>query len=331
MSRNSVQILGEAAALAALEGPWWELWRRSPNATPFQSPAWLLPWWRAFSPGRLATAALWRKGRLLALLPLYVEPGPDPRMLPIGIGTSDYLDMLIDPESAPPALSLLLPALAREVADWRCCRFEELPPDAAAFRLPSAGDFIERLECQSACPVLDPARPLPAEVRRSLRRAVRRAEASGRLAILRIGPDETDGFLARLFVLHGQRWRQAGEAGVLADSAVRRFHRDAVALLAQAGLVRLYEYRLNGQVLAAYYGLIDRGRAYAYIGGYDPEFAALSPGSVLLAHAIDEARREGATEFHLLRGREAYKYKWGAVDRWNRCREIVRGVSDAAG
>jgi CelD/BcsL family acetyltransferase involved in cellulose biosynthesis len=43
----------------------------------------------------------------------------------------------------------------------------------------------------------------------------------------------------------------------------------------------------------------------------------LSPGTQIVAHAIEEAVREGAEEFHFLRGGEAYKYAWGAVDRQN--------------
>jgi CelD/BcsL family acetyltransferase involved in cellulose biosynthesis len=42
----------------------------------------------------------------------------------------------------------------------------------------------------------------------------------------------------------------------------------------------------------------------------------LSAGTQIVAHAIEEAAREGATEFHFLRGGEAYKYAWG-VDRPN--------------
>jgi hypothetical protein len=42
------------------------------------------------------------------------------------------------------------------------------------------------------------------------------------------------------------------------------------------------------------------------------------------AHAIEQALREGAREFHFLRGQEAYKYGWGAVDRWNQRRSFRR-------
>jgi len=35
----------------------------------------------------------------------------------------------------------------------------------------------------------------------------------------------------------------------------------------------------------------------------------------MIGHAIEEAVRAGASEFDFLRGKEAYKYKWGAKDR----------------
>jgi CelD/BcsL family acetyltransferase involved in cellulose biosynthesis len=55
-------------------------------------------------------------------------------------------------------------------------------------------------------------------------------------------------------------------------------------------------------------------RWYDYIGGFDPQFSSLSPGSLLIGHAIEQAEAEGAAHFDFLRGAEAYKYRWGAVD-----------------
>jgi hypothetical protein len=45
---------------------------------------------------------------------------------------------------------------------------------------------------------------------------------------------------------------------------------------------------------------------------------------------MEEAIRDGAREFHFLRGGEGYKYGWGAVDRYNRRRTITRRQADAA-
>jgi CelD/BcsL family acetyltransferase involved in cellulose biosynthesis len=41
----------------------------------------------------------------------------------------------------------------------------------------------------------------------------------------------------------------------------------------------------------------------------------LSPSAALVGFAMREAAREGASEFDLLRGGEAYKRRWGAEPR----------------
>src|SRR5690242_1723114 len=108
----------DPAAFAALEPEWWTLWRQSPSATPFQSPAWLLPWWRAFAPGELNGLAVRRSDRLIALAPHYVEAGArGRRVLPIGISVSDYHDVLIDAEFAHRAASELV-ARITESSSW---------------------------------------------------------------------------------------------------------------------------------------------------------------------------------------------------------------------
>src|SRR4051794_40342075 len=93
-----IETVEDAAALEALAPAWWDLWRRCPAATPFTSPAWALPWWRTFGPGKLCGAAVWDGHALVALAPIYLEEGAlGARLLPIGIGISDALDVLVDP------------------------------------------------------------------------------------------------------------------------------------------------------------------------------------------------------------------------------------------
>lgn len=332
MSHLVVEVAKDLAELDAVAPDWWSLWRRSPGATPFQSPAWLIPWWRAFHPGDLHMVMVRDKGELVGVAPFYIEQGAlGRRILPIGISLSDYLDVLLDPASTEAAGRALVTHFEGMSDLWDSWDMEELPPGAAALALPCPDGCENSLAEQSACPVLSLAAgpngvagAVPKAKARKLRMARHRLDRRGDAEVARVEADRAGDFLEELFRLHDARWRSRGEAGVLADETVRRFHRDAIDGLLEAGLLRLYLLRAGDQIAGAYYGFFDDRRAYAYLGGFDPAFTFESPGTILVGHAIAEASREGATEFHFLRGREPYKYEWGAEDRWNQRRSFRR-------
>jgi CelD/BcsL family acetyltransferase involved in cellulose biosynthesis len=93
-------------------------------------------------------------------------------------------------------------------------------------------------------------------------------------------------------------------------------------------LLRFYLLRFDGAAAAGFYGFSHGRRGYSYLTGFDPAFGFESPGALLLAHAVEEAIAEDAREFHFLRGREDYKYEWGAIDRWNCRRSFRRGAAE---
>jgi len=334
MNADSIAAIRDTATLVELVPAWKALWNRAPGATPFQSPHWLIPWWHAFAPGQLFTFAVWRSSRLAALAPLYLETGPlGRRLLPLGISVSDYLDVLVDPEWFEPAGHALVSQLTGPGVPWDVCELSELAPDAAALRLPAPDRWPQTSEASQSCPVLAlPERleelrsVLPPRKIRNLRMAWHRAERRGRPTLLRGDRHRAPALISELIRLHRSRWQSKGESGVLADPRVRSFHADAIAGLLDCGLARLYALEIGGQVAGVYYGFMHAGRAFAYLHGFDPAYEFESPGTILIGHAIAEAVREGAYEFHFLRGREAYKYGWGARDRWSRCRTFRRAA-----
>ena len=117
------------------------------------------------------------------------------------------------------------------------------------------------------------------------------------------------------FRLHRARWSERGQSGVLAGPAFEKFHFDVAGGFLKQKMLRLYMLHLGTKIAAALYLFMHRRRAYYYLGGFDPEFKAFSPGMLLIGHAIEKAVLENAEEFDFLRGRESYKYAWGAVDR----------------
>lgn len=328
MSGLRAEVIRDQGAFDDLESHWWPLWSQSTSATPFQSPAWLLPWWRTFSPGDLSAIAVWRGKDLVGLAPLYLEPHASGwKLLPVGISLSDYLDILCTPgQEAAVSAAIAEAALSLEWSQWI---LPDLPVRAASLSL--ALPQVKESGCahHAACPVLPPAGNetlvslIPARRRRQLRRAQRAAQRRGRVAIARCEADP-ETFVDQLVRLHDARWAGRG-GGVLVASAIE-FHRNALPRLAANGLARCWLIEIGEAVVGAYYGFHHRDRAYAYLGGFDPAYAEESPGAILIGKAIVEAAREGAREFDFLRGRESYKYGWGAVDRWTAQRVWTRGA-----
>lgn len=328
-------MLATDAALQALRPEWEALWRRSAErATPFQSPAWLLPWWRAFGTGRPRAAALrGGDGRLLGLLPLYLlAEGSETKLLPVGVGVSDYLDALLDPDAPPDAAGRLLAAALAASHEATSCDLTDLPPGAALRDAPAPPDWRDGgTRPTEPCPVLalPPGAALPDVLSRRRRAALRnarnRAGLAGGCAVRTATADTLDECLGALVALHRARWEARGEpGGVLADPRVLALHRDAAPGLLAEGALRLQVLHLGGAPAAAHYSLLGGGgRVLLYLSGFDAARARESPGAILLGDLIEWALAEGWRELHFLRGDEGYKYGWGAADRFNAARRLV--------
>ncbi|UCI09635.1 GNAT family N-acetyltransferase [Mesorhizobium sp. B1-1-8] len=318
MSSLRADVIRDQDALDDLERHWWPLWSQCGSATPFQSPAWLLPWWQTFAPGDLSAIAVWSGNDLVGLAPLYMERhASGSRLLPIGISLSDYLDILCAPGFEEAVGTLITETVLS--LQWSQWILPDLSAEATSLGLVLPDIEESRSAGHAACPVLALSgddtltSSVPARRRRQLRRALRAAQRRGRLTIMRTeAASET--FLAQLIRLHNARWAGQG-GGVLTQSTIE-FHRNALPRLAAKHLARCWLIEIDGAVVGAYYGFHHRDRAYAYLGGFDPDYAQESPGAILIGKAIAEAVQDGAREFDFLRGRENYKYGWGAEDRW---------------
>lgn len=320
-----VEEVTDAEELEALRPEWSALWERAPSATPFQSPEWLLPWWRRFGGEGLWTLALRRDGELAGLAPLfvYIDPGAGTRQVTlVGNGLTDHLGVLLAPELVEEGAAALLAHLAERRDRWDVCDFRDLP-EASPLLIAS---LPEALAAETSAEEPSPALSLPPSVER-LEEAVpakllkkldyyrRRAGREGGLQVEAAGEEDAGSAFDTLAGLHRARWAERGEPGVLDGPGVEAFHREVISGFAARGWLRLYTLHVGGRVAASHYGFLARGRAYYYLGGFDPEFDKLGPGNLVVRHAIEDAVRAGAREFDFLRGREAYKYSWGAEDR----------------
>lgn len=319
--------------LESLRPEWDALWTAMRHRTPFQHTSWLFPWWDVFAPGDLRIVTFRDGERLVGILPLYAssgEAGGELRLL--GGGLSDYLDMLVAP-AAEDELARRLPIVFEEAMPrWNFCGLDHLRPGSLLLEcsVPQGGDSTTVAEEPSAVMNLPSSiaglsELIGSKFAGNIRYCSRRAERMGTVTVEHACSDDLQDHLDALFTLHGNRWTCRGEPGVLHDRLVRTFHRTAAPGLARAGLLRITSWNVGGRVAATQYGFQVAGRAYLYIGGFDPSLSAISPGTLSIVALIERAIAEGATTLDFLGGREAYKYKWGATDRPRFSRHLRRG------
>jgi CelD/BcsL family acetyltransferase involved in cellulose biosynthesis len=324
------EIISSLEGLLAIRKEWEELWDRCPGATPFQLPGWLIPWCRYFcGENEILTIALRKEERLAALAPLLIEPSfgeeKERRLVFMGTGISDYLDVLADPEGAEESVRLILSEIRKSAPGWDICHLEELRESSHLLAMKDFGGLGADIAPMSVCPVLvlpsDPERledNYPREFHLRLKRAKRSLLKEGSVVFGMASALNMPEFLEQFFQLYEKWWSVLKrEEGGLSGEEIRSFHREAAEDFLRKGILRLYGLKVNGKVSAITYGFLSRGRFYSYLAGFDPALERLSPGSIAIEYAIRDCIREGAAEFDFLRGGEKYKYNWGARDRVN--------------
>ena len=307
-----------------------------------------MPWWGQFGSDELCAVVMERDGKAIGFLPFYVYEDPAARkrqLLPLGVGTTDYLDGIFAQECTTeeigeaveflldqvehdefcatqlPGKSRLLAAVQKR-SEIREQRAENRDHGAESREPGASGEgriFVSEAEGCSRMAAVRMAE-LPQKIRRNAMYYRNRAQRGGTLELVEADASNWKQIFEELRRLHRERWQTRGEDGVLVDERVVEWHREAIPLLLRAGLVRLMALRLNDEVIAVLYSLIDPVRAGAdgrtqffYITAYSPEHAELRPGTLLIAFAVERAANEGVATIDMLRGDEGYKQIWHMV------------------
>lgn len=314
-----LEVVTSLTRLMELEGAWWDVWRAS-GASPFQTPAWLMPWLEAFTRDpALCSIAVHSGAGLEAVLPLFAFRYHGEKIAaPLGIGISDYLDVVVRRGSERDVRTHLSQGLAEIAREVDRVLLEDVPGGSPLHAVAlSWGRPVER---HQVCPRIsllgrysDYERGLPRFLRRNLERGRRKLSALGRARFAVADARSLGSALDALFELHAARWRARGEPGVLADENVRAFHRLAMPRLFSAGLLRFWLLERGDRALGAAEVLVGDSVCY-YMTGYDPSFSDVSVGSLIAARTIEDAYELGRSSYDFLRGNEQYKYSFGARD-----------------
>jgi CelD/BcsL family acetyltransferase involved in cellulose biosynthesis len=291
----------------------------------FATPEWLSIWWRHFGTGHrdLVTACRSDDGRIIGVLPFYLWSSRPLRILRfIGHGAGDQLGPVCAMEDAAAVGDGMRRALER--LRWDIFVGDQLPAPALWSSFLGANVLL-----QEGNPVLRAPSDgwdgflarRSSNFRQQLGRRERRLAREHRLA-LRLVQDanELPAALDTLFRLHALRWPEGSPF-----KAKEAFHREVAATGLVRGWTRLWLLELDGEAVAAWYGLRFAGTESYYQAGRDPAWDHRSVGFVLLAHSIRSAFQDGMEEYRFLRGDEAYKYRFAEEDAGLETIALTRG------
>jgi CelD/BcsL family acetyltransferase involved in cellulose biosynthesis len=322
-SPTPVQL--EVEELETLQDEWTPLALRSRNV--FATYEWASTWWRHFGGGHrpLVTTCRAGDGTLIGILPFYQWSSSPLRILRfIGHGAGDQLGPIHAPEDLPSVARATQQALAR--MRWKIFVADNLPGDPS-WTAALGGKILAR----DGSPLLrNPDGGWSAflarrssnfrqQVGRRERNLARHHDVTFRLVQ---DPEALPAALDALFHLHSLRWSN-GSSGFIPRAA---FHREFAATALDRGWLRLWLLDLDGQTVAAWYGLRFADAECYYQAGRDPDWDHRSVGFVLLVHSIRQAFEDGVAEYRFLHGRDAYKYRFADEDAGVETIALTRGV-----
>jgi CelD/BcsL family acetyltransferase involved in cellulose biosynthesis len=323
-----LEELTSTADLDSLLPDWWSLYERCPGATPFHSPDWLRSWWDDFGFGDLWILALREGDRLVGIAPLFIHPYRDGhqgllrQVSPVGIGITDYTDFLFDPQYAASASEMILQHLVERRTIWDACDLQGLREGSPLLRAAAPPGLGLRLVMDQPCPLISlPKSPeefvgsLSSNRRHSYQTARKKLQQLGPVSFEVAGSGSWIELLEALFRLHQSCRLDRNRPAIFGSAKLRRFHRRVGQAFLCRGWLRMTAMRIGPQIASVLYGFACGRRAYYYQSGFDSNLQKLSPGTAIMGYAIEHAILEGLTEVDLLRGKEPYKYWWGARDR----------------
>jgi CelD/BcsL family acetyltransferase involved in cellulose biosynthesis len=314
-----VEVIEDSRGFAALEEEWEDLHRHCPRATPFQSWAWLYSWWEFYGDDyELRLVTVRDGGLLVGIVPLMLKPQMGfGTLLFIGTGLVDNLDMLAR-DGWEGKVSEAGVRVLKQMRSWRVADLQQVRSDAAAWGMFRRWDGHRTDIQQDGCPIID-VQPcddlfalLSRNLRSTVRRALRRAEADGVRSELASVADAEQA-ARRLVSLHRKAWQGKD---IVPEHLTRRFEAYIIAAARRTitrGSGGISEFWRNGEVVISYYWVSKEDSLGIYVLGASPEaIQRYQWSSLLIWDALNMVRNKNARYLDLLRGEEPYKLRWSS-------------------
>ncbi|HEY5877242.1 MAG TPA: GNAT family N-acetyltransferase, partial [Ilumatobacteraceae bacterium] len=323
--RLRVTHIDHSGGLGDLRESWDQLCADRPTV---QWP-WIAQWWWEYrGHDQLAVLAVWSGPKLVGVAPWFVSRSlGGPSLVAIGTGevATDHAGLIADPAHAVDVgIAVADHLLGPFRGGWHRVVLGTVAKDDVAIgalleRLRSAHVLVDRQPDGHAWSVALPSSydEYLAGLSRSSRHRLRRlsraiAEQGGRWTEVS-NQEELSRALPIVEALHQARRRSLGQRGRFESRSFARFGREVARQLLDDGHLRLLLLEIDGRPAAFDLSVCTEGYTFSYQTGFDPAFAHLRVGQVVLGEVIARAIDRGDRILDLGRGDEEFKAHWRAV------------------
>jgi CelD/BcsL family acetyltransferase involved in cellulose biosynthesis len=328
------KIYNSFEALLNYRDSWNQLLSQSASHVPFLRFEYLQTWWATRGGGewpqdsQLFLIAAFEDNELVGIAPLFHAKNilGEPALMLVGaIEVSDFLDFIVKPENLPAFISGLLDFLKdADIPEWKLLDLYNILQDSPTISLLKQEAEKRQWSQQEIHLQPSPYIPLPGDFeaylaqidkkqRHEIRRKLRKVEqslAEGGLYFT----EDSENLESDVQAFIDMMAQDPNKRDFLTDAMRQHIHNTARVAF-DAGWLQLSFFTLDGKKAAANLSFNYDNRLWLYNSGWEWEYRDYSPGWVLLAYLIEWANKNGIREFDFMRGDEAYKYKFGGIDR----------------
>ena len=161
---------------------------------------------------------------------------------------------------------------------------------------------------------------LSSTIKRDLRRARKRAEAMGTVAVEIHSPKNEAEFRPlweQLLDIEALSWKGETGTAMKADSRILSFYENYTRAIYQRGELRIFFLCIDGRPIAMQLVVVSNNCFWLLKIGYNAQYSKCSPGMLLMYEAMQYAKKEGLESYEFMGYAKAWTRRWTLQERPN--------------
>lgn len=313
------------------QSEWDALLQKSSINVPFLRYGFLKLWWQTLGGGEWQVGEPYimlgyQQENLVAIAPLFLSHRDGKNILTF-LGAkeiSDYLDLIVPSDYFHDFISAVLHHLLQDIPEkWDRVEFSNVYQSSPLLQFFQNEAMVDGIACHVEKDSPAPCLTLPVswdaylesldkKQRHEIRRKLRRVEQEAQQHRFFFVDDQND--LEKMAPAFLDLMRKDPAKNAFLTTSMATHMQRLLSWSYAEGILKLCFLEINGVLASGFFCFDDQNTIYIYNSGFDSRLQYFSPGWVLLSHLIRWSIENSRAALDFMRGNEAYKYKFGALD-----------------